>query len=611
MILTLNTSPIHAEDTGESSGGGTVILPTAEPTVQQSNQSTAAPEQTGEDAPASPSATAEASADPSATPAVTADPSAAATPATDAEETPVPDATATPEATTTPEATADPSAAPSSASVLKAPMMAPAAPENTTVSQEDAVAQIGDTYYSSLPDAVSAAKGGDTIELLKDLDISSDSPWYIEFNKPDTENNPVTIDFNNKSIIFHMAWDYYNGTDHRKDFLVMENGQLILENGTLHGTDLPSLKMMGDYASGQTADDVKKETKLTCSNMKIDDFQLVGYAGDPGNYAPGNMHPDWRHLFVQKSILNECIFDGISASITDSLVNNAEYSDYKDGNTSYLCNLDFVNSVLKNDDTSNKHPLNPSTKATFSNTLTINSLSAFFVPGNIMHAWWGGESLTDPFLGEVAQSYSSSFMDFGTTSDDMFVSTEPIYLISDTPTKFIGQNNNGYSFATMDTEKVLASQDIPTMAKGVTHDQDDNPTSSADKYMFVPGDAEITLETPDFPNQDVNIEFSYSADGYKTKPMPYMLRNNGKEDKIPVPAWIITGYDQDNREIQKQETSFDQLVVTCSTGDKKIDDEYEFITTYSKEQTHFSIHIKAVKKGEQYTFNCYVMADVK
>ena len=107
---------------------------------------------------------------------MTADPSAAATPATDAEETPVPDATATPEATTTPEATADPSASPSSASVLKAPMMAPAAPENTTVSQEDAVAQIGDTYYSSLPDAVSAANGGDTIELLKDLDISSDSP---------------------------------------------------------------------------------------------------------------------------------------------------------------------------------------------------------------------------------------------------------------------------------------------------------------------------------------------------------------------------------------------------------------------------------------------------
>lgn len=341
-------------------------------------------------------------------------------------------------------------------------------------------------------------------------------PWYIEFNKPDTENNPVTIDFNNKSIIFHMAWDYYNGTDHRKDFLVMENGQLILENGTLHGTDLPSLKMMGDYASGQTADDVQKETKLTCSNMKIDDFQLVGYAGDPGNHAPGNMHPDWRHLFVQKSILNECIFDGISASITDSLVNNAEYSDYKNGNTSYLCNLDFVNSVLKNDDTSNKHPLNPSTKATFSNTLTINSLSASFEPGNIMHAWWGGESLTDPFWGGVVGSHSSSFMDFGSI-DNHYVSPEPIYLISNTPTKFIGQNNNGYSFATMDTEKVLASQDIRAMAKGVTHDQDGNPTSSADQYMFVPGDADITLETPDFPNQDVKIEFSYSADGYKTK----------------------------------------------------------------------------------------------
>ncbi|MDD7087603.1 MAG: BspA family leucine-rich repeat surface protein [Lachnospiraceae bacterium] len=138
MILTLNTSPIHAEDTGESSGGGgTVILPTEEPTVQQSNQSTAAPEGTGEDAPASPSATAEASADPTAAPAETA---AAATtsPSTDAEETTAPEATVTPEASADPtaEPTADPSASPSSAPVFKAPMMAPAPAATTTASLE-------------------------------------------------------------------------------------------------------------------------------------------------------------------------------------------------------------------------------------------------------------------------------------------------------------------------------------------------------------------------------------------------------------------------------------------------------------------------------------------
>ena len=116
--------------------GGTVILPTEEPTVQQSNQSTAAPEQTGQNAPASPSATAEASADPTAAPEVTADPSAAPTPATDAEETTAPEATVTPEATATPETTADPSASPSSAPVLKAPMMAPAPAATTTASLE-------------------------------------------------------------------------------------------------------------------------------------------------------------------------------------------------------------------------------------------------------------------------------------------------------------------------------------------------------------------------------------------------------------------------------------------------------------------------------------------
>ena len=483
------------------------------------------------------------------------------------------------------------------------------------------MAQIGDTYYSSLPDAVSAANGGDTIELLKDLDISSDSRWYIEFNKTDTENNPVTIDFNNKSITFHMAGYYGNGNDTRKDFLVMENGQLILENGTLHGIDLPSLKMMGDYQDGQTADDVQKETKLTCSNMNMDHFYLKGYAGDVGDEAPGNMHPEWRHLFVQKSVLEECVFDGISASVTDSLVNNAKYGDYvhvtKDPvtgvsiDTSYLCNLDFVRSVLRNDDPSNKQPLNPSTKATFSDTLTINSLSASFVPGNIFWEWGRGDSITNPFWGDFVRSYSSSFMDFGSDDNGLFVSTEPIYLISDTPTKFIGTNNYGYSFATTAQGKVLASQDIRAMAKGVTQDQDGNPTSSADQYMFVPGDADITLEAPDLPNQDVNIVLSYSAEGYTTQPVTYTLKDQGKVDSIPVPAWTITGYDQEKRELQKQETTFDQLDVTCSTGDPNIDDRYEFIPTYSKSDdgTHISIHVKAVKMDDRQDYTVHFDAN--
>ncbi|MDD6600238.1 MAG: BspA family leucine-rich repeat surface protein [Galactobacillus timonensis] len=129
MVLTLNTSPLHAEDTGGSSGG-TGILPTEEPTVQQNPQATETPAAT--EKPASPGAAVEASADPSAAP----------TPATDAEETTAPEAavtpeaTATPEATTTPEPTADPSAAPSSASVLKAPMMAPAPAATTTATFE-------------------------------------------------------------------------------------------------------------------------------------------------------------------------------------------------------------------------------------------------------------------------------------------------------------------------------------------------------------------------------------------------------------------------------------------------------------------------------------------
>lgn len=372
--------------------------------------------------------------------------------------------------------------------------------------------------------------------------------------------------------------------------------------------------MMGDYKDGQTAADVQKQTTLTCSNMNIDHFYLKGYAGNVGAGSPGNMHPEWRHLFVQKSILNECIFDGISASIKDSLVDNAKYYEYLDGatdpatgeyDTSYLCNLDFEGSILTAD-ASNNHPLNPSTKATFTDTLTIHALSASFVPeGDMVWSWWNSDDLTDPFWGDVVRSYSSSFMDFGSDDNGLFVSTEPIYLISDTPTKFIGTNNYGYSFATTAQGNELASQDIPAMAKGVTQDQDGNPTSSADQYMFVPSDADITLEAPDFHDQDVNIALSYSAGGYTTQPATYTLKDQGKVDSIPVPAWTITGYDQEKRELQKQETTFDQLDVTCSTGDPNIDDRYEFIPTYSKSDdgTHISIHVKAVKMddGQDYT----------
>lgn len=466
------------------------------------------------------------------------------------------------------------------------------------------MAQIGNTYYSSLPDAVEAAQGGETIELLKDLDISNtDTRWYIEFNKQSTD--PVTIDFNNHSITFHLAGEIFNGVDSRKDFLVMESGQLVLANGTLHGTDWPSLKMMGDYKDGQTADDVQKQTTLTCSNMNIDHFYLKGYAGYAGPNSPGNMHPEWRHLFVQKSVLEECTFDGISASIKDSLVHNASYIDYVDvGDTSYLCNLDFDGSILTADSSKN-YPLTPSMKATFSDTLTINSLSVSFVPvWTMLFSWSEATSLLNGWWGDVTRSFSSSFMDYE-SYNGYYVSTDPIYLISDTPTKFIGTNNYGYSFATTAQGNVLASQDIPAMAKGVTQDQDGNPTSSADQYMFVPGDADITLEAPDFPDQAVNIALSYSAGGYTTQPATYTLKDQGKVDLIPVPAWTITGYDQEKRELQKQETTFDQLDVTCSTGDPNIDDRYEFIPTYSKSDdgTHISIHVKAVKMddGQDYT----------
>ena len=151
-------------------GGGTVILPTEEPTVQQTNQSTAAQDETGRQTPSSPSATAEASAAPSATPAVTAEPSAAptesATPSTATPSTKEADETADPEATSTPEAsaepTADPSASPSSAPILKAPMMAPAVTATATLEKGQAfnaaIKKLAGNSYATIYDTDTTVK---------------------------------------------------------------------------------------------------------------------------------------------------------------------------------------------------------------------------------------------------------------------------------------------------------------------------------------------------------------------------------------------------------------------------------------------------------------------
>lgn len=531
-------------------------------------------------------------ADPSATPEASADPTPESSAETE-EEKETPQATEAPEESA--ESSALPNASPSTGTMMKAPMMAPAA--NATVPEEEAVAQIGDTYYATLPDAIASATDGDTIIVLKDLDVINpveevkddpDRPYifhpYIEFNKP---NSTVTVDFQNHKLTYtpeegRVKVDAGGGLTffynvYSDEFLVVDDGNLVLQNGYLYQThkyseSIPYIKMMGDYNAVES----QKPTKITFENMVINDFDLSGYAGTPGgnesqgsSYGLSNSFPDRVHFFAQNSIINNCTFDGLAAEIKNSYVHNCDYIDWGDN---WNCKIDFIDSVVDYDiNFPNPYPLNPWTVATFTNTLFSNSLNVDFKPWNRYSAFWNAT------LFDVTGTVSSF------------------------DNKSMGVNNHGYSFATEDSQKILTAQTIDDMAKGV----DDDGETSADQYMFVPGDADITFEAPDdFPSEPVNVSLSYSSSGYSTIPVTYEMRNKVNVSDIPLPAWTITGYDEEKKELLKQETTFDQLKVTVAADESGIDDQYVYITTYSKSNdgTHISIHVKAVKVGTEYTF---------
>ena len=125
--------------------------------------------------------------------------------------------------------------------------------ENGTVEQlgeTNAVAKVGDTYYKTLADAVAAVQNGDTITLLKDVDLG---------NTVTVANKTVTLNMAGKTI--------YNTKDLWDSKLNAWSLISVRENGNLTITGDGTLKAKADdcYA----LDTQEESAKLTVENGTV------------------------------------------------------------------------------------------------------------------------------------------------------------------------------------------------------------------------------------------------------------------------------------------------------------------------------------------------------
>lgn len=108
---------------------------------------------------------------------------------------------------------------------------------------EGGAAQIGETVYSTLPDAVNAAKNGDTIKLLSDVELSNE----VGENGLSVSEGSFTLDLNNKTLkgaIWYQLLEV-SGTAN----ITIKNGSLVnTQTGpaaTATATELVALKISG------------------------------------------------------------------------------------------------------------------------------------------------------------------------------------------------------------------------------------------------------------------------------------------------------------------------------------------------------------------------------
>ena len=167
----------------------------------------------------------------------------------------------------------------------------------------NAVAQVGDQYFATLPSAVAAVQGGGTVTMLRDAsgagvgtfkgaaDGTGVKNFTIDFGGHTyTCTGPAVGSAGTQSQAFHLEW---NGND-------QPNAQVILKNGTITSTkdsgvrmivqnycDLTLENMIVDGSNLQAKD---YTVSNNCGNVTIQDTTIIepkagGFAFDSCDYA--------------------------------------------------------------------------------------------------------------------------------------------------------------------------------------------------------------------------------------------------------------------------------------------------------------------------------------
>lgn len=167
----------------------------------------------------------------------------------------------------------------------------PGTSETPTVSEEEGVAKIGDTYYKTLVDALKAVKTGETITLTKNiLDgvgigifyhfATSEVPEYYTINgDTDKVASDITIDFDGHT--YTVATNPVGSPGTESQGLHLEKGyKLTLKNGTLTSDGSVEYKYPDESKTKLTGAIgvkflIQNYCDLTLDNMVLDGSKLI------------------------------------------------------------------------------------------------------------------------------------------------------------------------------------------------------------------------------------------------------------------------------------------------------------------------------------------------
>ena len=129
---------------------------------------------------------------------------------------------------------------------------------------ESGAAQIGETVYPTLPDAVNAAQDGDTIKLLSDVELSNE----VGEKGLSVSEGSFTLDLNNKTL---------KGAIWKQLLEVSGTANITIKNGSLVNT-------MTGYAGGSSATELVA-LKISGGTVALDKVNLTSGINSEGKHS--------------------------------------------------------------------------------------------------------------------------------------------------------------------------------------------------------------------------------------------------------------------------------------------------------------------------------------